>query len=175
MEKHNKRLTVRELVLFAMLGSLMFCSKLLMEALPNVHLLGMLTVVFTIVYRKKALIPIYVYVFLVGIYAGFAYWWLFHLYVWTILWAVTMLLPKKMPTAVAVVVYCVVCGLHGLLYGTMCAPVEALVRGFNFEQMLAYIGYGLYFDIIHCIGNVAVGVLILPLSRLLFKLENKSK
>ena len=34
-----------EMVLFAMLGSLMFCSKIILEAFPNIHLLGMLTVV----------------------------------------------------------------------------------------------------------------------------------
>ena len=47
-----------EMVLFAMLGSLMFCSKIVMEALPNIHLLGMLIVVYTIVFRRKALIPL---------------------------------------------------------------------------------------------------------------------
>ena len=51
---------VFELVLFAMLGALMFCSKIIMEVLPNIHLLGMFTVTFTLVFRSKALIPIYV-------------------------------------------------------------------------------------------------------------------
>ena len=53
---------MRETVIFAMLGALMYASKIVMEALPNIHLLGMFTIVFTIVFRKKALIPIYVYV-----------------------------------------------------------------------------------------------------------------
>ena len=65
----------REMVTFAMLGTLMFCSKLAMEALPNIHLLGMLTMVYTLVYRKKALIPIYIYVILNGAFSGFNLWW----------------------------------------------------------------------------------------------------
>ena len=77
-----------ELVLFAMLGMVMFVSKIVMEFLPNIHLLGMLTMVYTIVFRTKALIPIYVYVFVNGLYAGFAMWWVPYLYVWTVLWAV---------------------------------------------------------------------------------------
>ena len=52
------------MVIFAMLGTLMFCSKIILEVLPNIHLLGMLTMVYTIVYRRKALIPIYIYVFM---------------------------------------------------------------------------------------------------------------
>ena len=101
----RKFLTTRELAVFALLGSFMFISKLLMEGLPNVHLLGMLTISYTLVYRKKALIPIYVYVLLNGLYAGFNMWWVPYLYIWTVLWAITMLLPKKMPKKVSAVVY----------------------------------------------------------------------
>jgi len=172
--KQKRWLSIRELVLFSMFGALMFCSKLLMEALPNVHLLGMLTVTFTLVYRKKALFPIYVYVFLMGIYGGFSYWWIHHLYVWTILWGVTMLLPRKMTKALAVIVYCTVCLLHGLLYGVMCSPIEALVHGFDLRETLAWIAYGSYFDVLHGIGNTVAALLVLPLSELLIKLEKKS-
>ncbi len=56
------RLTTREITVFAMLGAVMYASKLLMELIPNVHLLGVLVVAFTVVYRKKALYPIYIYV-----------------------------------------------------------------------------------------------------------------
>ena len=179
-KRERKGLNVRELVLFSMLGALMFCSKIIMEALPNIHLLGMFTIVFTIIYRKKALFPIYVYVFLLGIYGGFSYWWIANLYVWTILWAIVMLLPQKLmqkaPRILAVIIYCVICGLHGLLYGVMSAPVEALVHGFNLEQTLAYIGYGFYFDALHCIGNAISALLVIPLTKLLLRLEkNKNK
>ena len=51
------KITVRETAIFGMLGTLMYCSKLIMEALPNIHLIGVLTVAFTVVYRRKALYP----------------------------------------------------------------------------------------------------------------------
>ena len=53
------KLTIRETAIFAMLGSVMYASKMVMEILPNVHLLGVFTIAYTIVYRKKALYPIY--------------------------------------------------------------------------------------------------------------------
>ncbi len=84
-----------------MLGTLMFVSKLIMELFPNVHLLGMLTVLYTVVFRKKALIPIYIYVLLNGVYAGFSMWWIPYLYLWAILWGMTMLLPKNMTGGIA--------------------------------------------------------------------------
>ena len=93
----DTRLRPIELTIFAMLGALMYCSKVVMEWAPNIHLLGMFTMVYTLAYRKKALIPIYVYVFLNGFFAGFNAWWIPYLYIWTVLWGVTMLLPKQMP------------------------------------------------------------------------------
>ena len=59
-----------EMCIFALLGALMFGSKKLMEALPNIHLLGLLTMVSTVVFREKALVPIYLYVVLEGLFAG---------------------------------------------------------------------------------------------------------
>lgn len=161
------------MVVFAMLGTLMFCSKVIMEALPNIHLLGMFTMVYTVAFRKKALIPIYVYVLLNGIYAGFSMWWIPYLYIWTILWAVTMLLPRNIPKKAACVVYPIVCGLHGLAFGTLYAPAQALMFGLNFEQMIAWIVAGLPWDAVHGLGNLAAGVLIVPLSELLKKLFRK--
>lgn len=91
------KLTVREMAVFGMLGAVMYASKFLMELAPNIHLLGVFTIAFTVVYRRKALYPIYVYVFLNGIFSGFASWWIPYLYLWTVLWGAVMLLPKNMP------------------------------------------------------------------------------
>ncbi len=157
------------MVLFSMFGTLMFCSKILMELLPNIHLLGMFTMVFTLVFRRKALIPIYIYVLLNGLYAGFAVWWVPYLYIWTLLWGATMLLPKKMPKGVAAVVYPILCGLHGLCFGILYAPAQALFFGLNFKGMIAWIVSGLPFDMMQGVGNFFAGLLILPLTLLLKK------
>ena len=156
--------------IFAMLGTLMFCSKLIMEALPNIHLLGMLTMVYTVAFRGKALIPIYIFVFLTGIYGGFAPWWVPYLYVWTVLWGITMLVPRDMSKGVACVIYPAVCCLHGFAFGTIYAPAQALMYGFDFEQTVAWIVSGFPFDIIHGISNLFTGMLVIPFSELLRRL-----
>jgi energy-coupling factor transport system substrate-specific component len=161
------------MVLFSMLGTIMFCSKIIMEALPNIHLLGMFTMTYTVVFRKKALIPIYLYVMLNGLYAGFNMWWMPYLYIWTILWAITMLLPKRMPKKAKCIVYPIVCGIHGFAFGTLYAPAQAIMFGMNFETMLAWIIAGLPWDIIHGIGNFFAGMLVVPLSELIEKLAKK--
>ena len=161
---------IRELCIFAMLGTLMFCSKVIMDLLPNIHLIGMFIMTFTVVFRYKALIPIYIFVFLTGLYGGFAPWWIPYLYIWTLLWGVTMLLPKNMPPWVACVVYPVICALHGFAYGTLYAPVQAILYRFTLEQTLAWIVSGIPFDVTHGISNIFTGMLVLPLSKLLKRL-----
>ena len=174
MNKQKKLLTIHEICLFAVLGALMFCSKLIMELLPNIHLLGMFTMAYTVTYRKKALIPIYVYVFINGLWAGFATWWIPYLYLWTVLWAITMLIPRNLSKKSRCVVYPVVCALHGISFGTLYAPLQALLFGLNFKQMIAWIVLGLKWDAVHGVGNFFAGMLVLPISEILKKLTKKA-
>lgn len=169
-QKTTKRLSVREMAVFAMLGALMYCSKIVMEWAPNIHLLGMFTMLFTVCYRVKGLIPIYVYVMLNGVFAGFALWWIPYLYIWAVLWGVTMLLPKKLPTKLAWV-YPIVCGLHGLAFGALYAPAQALMFHLNFSQTIAWIAAGFPFDCVHAVGNFAAGFLVFPLAKLLRRID----
>ena len=161
------KLTTREVAVFAMLGSIMYASKMLMEIAPNVHLLGTFVIAFTLVYGKKALYPIYVFVLLTGVYAGFATWWVPYLYLWTVLWGVTMLLPKNMPKKIKPLVYMTVCAMHGFLYGILYAPAQAFFFGLNWEGTLAWIMTGLPWDFLHGISNFFCGILILPIVRAL--------
>ena len=157
------KLTVRETAVFAMLGAMMYASKVLMDLLPNIHLIGTFIVAMTVVYRKKALYPLYIFVFVTGLLNGFATWWIPYLYIWAVLWGAVMLLPKNMPKKIKPIVYMVVCGLHGLLYGVLYAPAQAILFGLDFKGMLTWIAAGLPFDITHGISNLLCGVLILPL------------
>ena len=173
--KNGSGLSVEEMVLFAYFGAMMFVFKTI-EGLPNCHPLALLITVFTVVYRAKALWIIAVFDFLVGLlWAGFGIWWYPYLYLWTILWAVVMLLPKNMKKENAVVVYATVCTLHGLLYGTMYAPYQALVFHYNFKQTLAWIGTGLPYDIWHSVSNFAMSLLCVPLIDLLRKVDKRAK
>ena len=159
------KLTVREVSVFGMLGALMYASKMLMEILPNIHLLGVFTVAFTLVYRSKALYPIYTYVLILGIFNGFSAWWVPHLYVWTVLWGAVMLLPKHLPAKAAPLLYMLLCAAHGFCYGILYAPAQALLFGLDFKGAVAWILAGLPFDLIHGVSNFFCAALVLPVAR----------
>ena len=164
---------LKELVIFAILGSIMFISHIAMMWIPNVHFLGLFIAAYTLTYRVKALIPIYVYVFVYGALYGFSTWWIPYLYVWLPLWALFMLIGsfKNIPVKIKIPLFMLLCALHGLSFGALYAPFQAWLFGLSFNAMLAWIVAGLPFDVIHAIGNLAAGILIVPLAELLKKLD----
>lgn len=170
----NKKITLREIAIFGVLGALMYASKVLMDALPNIHLIGAFVVAITVVYRAKSLLPIYTFVMMAGLFGGFGVWWIPYLYIWTVLFGAVMLLPRNMPKRVAAVVYIAVCSLHGFLYGILYAPFQAFAFGLDFNGTIAWIIAGLPFDIAHGIGNAVCGTLIIPIINVL-QIANKKR
>ena len=164
------KLKIRDIAVFAMIAAMMIASKKIMEILPNIHLLGLFIVSLTIVYRSYALIPIYLYVFLDGLLGGFSLWWYPYLYIWTILWGMVMLIPKKLPEKVKNVLYITVCAIHGFAFGILYMPAQMLMFGLDLKLGIAWWIAGLPFDIIHGISNLCVGLLIVPLVKVMKKL-----
>lgn len=164
MNNENKKIGIREIALFGMLGALMFALKIIMELLPNIHLIGVFIVAITIVYRKYALYPLYVFVFISGLFYGFATWWFSYLYIWTLLWGAVMLLPKNMPKKIAPFIYMAVLFLHGILYGTLYVPIQVIFFGLDLKAIPLWIASGLSFDIIHGVSNFICGSLVMPMT-----------
>jgi len=85
-----------------------------------------------------------------------------------------MLVPQKLSKRTKSVLYVLICSAHGFLYGTLYAPVQALLMSLSFEQMVTWIVAGLPFDCIHGISNLVCGFLIIPIVSILQLLEKSS-
>lgn len=169
LNPHLRRL--QELILFSLFGAMMFLIAQV-DTIPNVHQLGPLIAAFTVVYRHKALFPIYVYVLLEGWLGGFGLWWYPYLYLWTVLWLFVILLPRKLKEVWAGVLLTLVTTLHGLAFGLLYAPFQCYAfLGGNWETALSWWISGLPFDLSHALGNLAASLLTLPLIRLLCRLQ----
>ena len=157
-----------------MLSAMMIGAQVAMEALPNIHLTGMFIILFTRAFRKRALIPIYLYVFLIGVRWGFGFYWIPYLYIWTVLWGVTMLLPKSLSRKWGMVLFPLVGALFGLSFGTLYAPSQAVFFGLSFRQTLAWIAAGFPWDVTHAVGNAFFCTLVVPLLELMKKIPKIS-
>ena len=163
------------MALFSMFGALMFTSKVLMEFLPNIHIVGVLTIVATVAFRGYALISIYVYAFLNGLFAGFGPWWVGYLYIWTILWGLTMLVPRGLGKRIKQIIYIAICALHGFAFGFLYLPVQAVFFSSDPTYLKSWWAIGFVTaDVYHGIGNLIFGILLIyPLSELCLKLRDK--
>ncbi len=163
------KLKLKDIAILSLLAALMCVGDFAMEWLPNVHFVGVLIVVTAVVYRKYALLPIFVYWIVLGFVEGFTLWWIPKLYVWILLWGGIMLIPKKLSPKTKNILYVAICSLHGFLsFGVLYAPAQALIAGLDFKGMLAWIVVGIPFDITQGIGNLILGtILIYPMVKIL--------
>lgn len=164
------KLTVREMVLFAVLGALTFALKMCMAVLPNIEPVSLFVMVFAAVFGWKALYPTYVYVALELLTWGPGTWNINYLYIWAGLAVLAQLLRKsEQPLA-----WAMLSGVFGLAFGLLCAPVDVVIGGFSYA-VTKWIS-GIPFDVAHCVGNFIMALLLFkPLRTLLQKLYDRMK
>jgi len=170
MNKINTKsnLSLKELAIFAMLGSIIYIQKLILQAFPNIHLVSVLITSYTIVYRKKAIYPIVLFVLIDSVFSGYNIWCLPYIFIWGILFLAVYFIPERVhKKKYAPILYMFICSLNGFLFGTMFAPFNALFTGTGFSASIEWIIAGLPYDLIHGISNFFVGILILPIVKTL--------
>lgn len=168
----NTKLAIREILLLGLLSAILIIVQVALAVLPNIELVSLLVIVYTLVLGKKAFFPIYVFVIAEGIIYGFGLWWISYLYIWAILAAAVLLLRKNEQP----LFWAVVSGIYGLLFGALSAIPYLFMGGIG--TAAAYWVSGIIFDLLHCAGNaVAAALLFKPSYKLLKKLyirEQKS-
>lgn len=169
MTCYSKKMTVRQITLFGMLGALTFGAKYVMSFLPNIEPVSLLVMVYAVVMGTKALYPIYLFVAMDIMLYGLGDWNIMYLYVWALLWLAAWLL-RKMRNPLG---WAILSGTYGLLFGALCSPVYLCLGGW--EMMVAKWISGLSYDLLHCAGNFAIAlVLFVPMRQLLEKLYKKT-
>lgn len=162
-----KHLNTKELVGMGMMTAAAFAGQIAMSFLPNIEIVTLLFILYTLVLGKKVFLVIYAFVLLEGIFYGFGLWWLNYLYIWTIL-AIVVLMFRKQDS---VLFWSIISGFYGLTYGALCSLIYLFIGGPN--TAFAYWVSGLGFDVTHCIGNVVVCLILFkPLRYVLEKCIN---
>ncbi len=146
------------------LTALLFMGQVIMSFLPNLEIVSLLIILYTIFFGKKVFWMIYGFVFLEGFLYGFGMWWFQYLYIWSILAVVVLLLRNN----TSALFWSIISGFFGLSFGALCT-LPYLITG-GPAAAFSYWVSGLGFDLTHCIGNVVLClVLFKPLYALLQK------
>ena len=168
MRRSDARLTVRELVLFGILGAMTFAAKYAMSLLPNIEPVSLMVMLFAVVFGWKWVYPVYLYVVLEVLFYGISLWNINYLYIWAVL-AVAAYCLRKMEHPLG---WALLSGVFGLCFGLLCAPVDFLIGdiGFVVSKWVS----GIPFDLAHCAGNFVIALLLFkPLRKLTEKLYGK--
>ena len=156
--KRASRLSVRELVLLALLGALMFGSKVVLSAIPNVHLNALFILLAVLLFGRRAFYSVFVYVLLEGLVYGFGVWFISYLYAWPLLCLAALPLRNNRSW----LLWAVLAAAHGLIFGALCTIPYIFIQGL--PGAIAWWISGLPFDCIHAGSNfILVLVLLKPL------------
>ena len=161
-------MTTKCLVRDALLAAVLLVVQISLSWLPNVELVSLLLIVYTLVFRKHVWGILYVFVALEGLIYGFGLWWFSWLYVWSILCGAVFLLwgdasPRPFSVSLLAAVF-------GMLFGLFCAASYLFMGGPG--AALAWWTAGIPFDILHGAANFLVTlVLFQPLYSLLTRLK----
>jgi len=162
MKRSEIALSVREMVLFAILGAMTFGAKYVMSFLPNIEPVSLCVILYAVVFGKKWVYPVYLYVALEILFYGISLWNLNYLYIWAVLAvAASMLRNMEHPLG-----WALLSGIYGLAFGALCGIVDVFIGGLGYA--VAKWVSGIPFDIMHCAGNFFIAlVLFRPLRKLL--------
>lgn len=156
------RLNTVEIVLLGLFGAIMMGVQVALSALPNIELVSFLVILLTLTFGRRVLYPIYIFAFLEGLIYGFSIWWSTYLYVWTVLAGIAWLF-RRVDSALG---WALISGAYGLLFGALC-EIPWLITSGPRAAFAAWI-VGIPFDLVHCVGNFAIALLLYrPFIRLL--------
>lgn len=161
---------IKDIVIIGMLSAIMITVQVAFAFLPNIELVSLLIILYTLIFGRKTLFIIYVFVILEGLLYGFGLWWFNYLYVWTVLFLIVSLLRSiRSPFF-----WAIISGLYGLSFGALCSIPYFISSGI--PSGFAYWIAGIPFDVTHGIANFAITlVLFYPLFSILNSINKRTE
>ena len=159
-------LNTKEIALMGILSALLIIGQVALGFLPNIEVVTLLVIAYTLVFGKKVFFIIYIFVLVEGLIYGFGLWWINYLYVWTALCFITLVFRKQ----TSFVFWSIISGFFGLAFGALCSLPYFFISGPS--GAFAYWIAGIPSDITHCIGNVFLCLILFkPLHYILMKIN----
>ena len=139
-----------EIAVLGLLGAVLFAGKIALAGLPNIEIVSLLVIVYTVVLGWRALFPVYVYV-----------------------WPALVLAARLLWRMESPLGWAVLSGAFGMSFGALCALVYLVSGGWAFA--LSWWIQGIPFDLLHCAGNFVLALtLFRPCKKLLTRLTGVS-
>lgn len=171
-------MNLRDIPLIGMLSAVLLTVQVALLFLPNIELISLLIIIYTLIFKKKTIYIITTFVLVQGLLYGFSLWWVNYLYVWFILSIITRLFKRETSS----ISWALISGFYGLLFGALCS-IPYFFIGLSsgtvengFHAAFAYWINGIPFDLVHGISNFFIALFLFkPIYKLLDYLYDKFK
>lgn len=160
-------MSVKTMTRVALLSAVLYVSKLALDFLPNVEVVTLLIILYTLMLGKETIAIVMVFNLFQGLQWGFGLWWVSYMYTWPTLWLIVLLLRRLIKEEF--LLWSVIAGIFGLLFGAFFAlaylPVDP-------GYALTYWITGLPWDVWHAVCNfILMAVLGKPFYQILKKVR----
>lgn len=115
--KKNHSLPIRDICLTGIMVAVIEVCKVTLNFLPNVELTTFWLILFTLIFGKRTVFAVPVFILLEGCIYGFGIWWVMYLYTWPLLVFLTWIFRRQ----TSVWFWSILSALFGLLFGFFCA------------------------------------------------------
>lgn len=159
---NKKFLSTNDIAQIGLLVALIEASKFMLLALPNIELTTFWLIMFALYLGPKVLVAVPVFILIEGVLYGFGIWWIMYLYVWPLLVILVLLFRKY----ASLWFYAILSAIFGLLFGLFCSIPYFFIGFFDggiangLSSAFAWWIAGIPYDILHCIGNFVVMLIL---------------
>lgn len=167
MKKHGQvvkysKTALKDIAVAGLMIATIEAAKAAFGFLPNIELTSFLLIMYTLVFGVKTLYAVPGFILIEGAVYGIQLWWIMYLYTWPLLVVFTLLFRKR----TSVWFWCFASGIFGLCFGALCAIpyfftgwAGGSLRGGIYAAFTWWVA-GIPWDIIHCVGNFTVMLLL---------------
>ncbi|MEE1085980.1 MAG: hypothetical protein U0L05_02240 [Schaedlerella sp.] len=158
--------SAKNISLLGVMIAILEVVKNVLAAIPNVELVTLLIILYALYLGKRVFLVVPAFILIEGCLYGFGLWWIMYLYTWPILAIIAMTFKKQE----SVWFWSILSAIFGLFYGALSAIPYIFISGI--EGAFAWWIAGIPFDIIHCISNFILCLLLFrPLNRVLKRMS----
>ena len=151
----SRKIHIRDIALTGLMVATIEIAKMALSLIPNVELTSFLLILYTLVFGPKTLLAVPVFILIEGAVYGVQLWWIMYLYAWPLLVLMTLLFRKQ----TSVFFWSIFSAVFGLCFGALCSIPYFFIGWVGgtlqsgFSMAFTWWVAGIPWDILHCVGN----------------------
>ena len=149
------KVSVKDVAYLGISLAILEASKLALDLLPNIEVVTLLFIIYTIFYGRKTILVAIGFTAIECFLKGFNVWSFMYLYIWPLLIIIVFYANRH---KAGYLFYCLLSGFFGLFFGMFCAIPYLFIGGWS--MAVTWWIAGIPYDIIHCVSNLILCLML---------------